>query len=116
MQQKYEEDVNQKRNDGSIPQNSNAATFEKVRHFNQQNANDAISRNNGYLKLYELLDKLKTINIDYLEANELEQLRFFSAQYQYYLSQYQEQQVQQKLNKQITNASEAGQARASNLS
>ena len=40
-----------------------------------------MSRNNGYLKLYELLDKLKTINIDYLEANELEQLRFFSAQY-----------------------------------
>ena len=59
---------------------------EKMRNFN----NDAVSRNNGYLKLYELLDKLKTINIDYLEANELEQLRFFSAQYQYYLSQYQE--------------------------
>ena len=40
---------------------------------------EAMSKNNGYLKLYELLDKLKTINIDYLEANELEQLRFFSA-------------------------------------
>jgi len=75
-----------------------------------------MSRNNGYLKLYELLDKLKTINIDYLEANELEQLRFFSAQYQYYLSQYQEQQVQQKLSKQITTTSDGQNARSSNLS
>jgi len=29
-------------------------------------------RNNGYMRLYELLDKLKTLNIDYLEAAELE--------------------------------------------
>ena len=75
-----------------------------------------MSKNNGYLKLYELLDKLKTINIDYLEANELEQLRFFSAQYQYYLSQYQEQQVQQKLSKQAHANPDSQNARSSNLS
>lgn len=90
--------------------------MQQARQVYNNYSQEAMSKNNGYLKLYELLDKLKTINIDYLEANELEQLRFFSAQYQYYLSQYQEQQVQQKLSKQANGNPESQNARSSNLS